>query len=289
MPYVATRGAYALQIEYDDDAPNPREDMDNFGTMVCWHRRYNLGDNHTHERPRDFLASLVEDIPAKEIIDYAKKGCCENVRLAYDRSAGGWELESYDSYFKKWFHEYFIEGKLAGSEGDMADAIRDCLPIQDLIELAERRYWISPLYLYDHSGISISMSDFRDWDSGQVGWVYVSKNKIKEEFGAVTPETMKKAETLLRGETECYDCYLTGECYGFRFYKDGIEEDSCWGFLGSLNEVQDDIECYLPEACKGITGELRLLEPPVRSVDVSDFWEPPDEDEAQEADQGQER
>ena len=290
MPYVATRGPYALQIEFDDDPPNPREDEDRFGTMVCWHRRYNLGDDNPHESPRDFLVSLVEDIPAGDIIGYVKKGSCGNVRLAYDRSAGGWELESYDGQFKKWYQECFVEGKLAGSEEIMADAIRACLPMRDLMELAEREYCISPLYLFDHSGLSISMSDFRDrWDSGQVGWVYVSHEQIKKEFGAVTPETIEKAETLLRGETERYDCYLSGQCYGFRFYKDGAETDSCWGFLGQLDEIQDDIEGYLPDDCKGITGGLYLYEPPVRDVDVSDFWTPPGEDEAQEDGEEQER
>ena len=35
---TATRGPYVLVIQPDDDPFNPRED-DNFGKMVCFHRR----------------------------------------------------------------------------------------------------------------------------------------------------------------------------------------------------------------------------------------------------------
>ena len=45
-------------------------------------------------------------------------------------------------------------------------------------------YVILPLYLFDHSGISISTGSFHDpWDSGQVGFIYASKEKAKEGWG----------------------------------------------------------------------------------------------------------
>ena len=36
---------YNIKIERDENAYNPRED-DNFTTMVCFHKRYDLGDKH---------------------------------------------------------------------------------------------------------------------------------------------------------------------------------------------------------------------------------------------------
>lgn len=37
---------YTIKIYHDEDAESPR-DWDNLGEMVCFHRRYNLGDcNH---------------------------------------------------------------------------------------------------------------------------------------------------------------------------------------------------------------------------------------------------
>ena len=46
MSLVAMKQPYLLQVMYDDEPLNPRTDYDNFGKMVCWHSRYNLGDEH---------------------------------------------------------------------------------------------------------------------------------------------------------------------------------------------------------------------------------------------------
>lgn len=115
------------------------------------------------------------------------------------------------------------------------------------------------LYLYDHSGITMNTTGFScPWDSGQVGWIYASKEDALKEFGgkSFTASTRQKAETLLRGEVEEYDSYLRGECYGYELYKSGELEDSCWGFIGSAKEALKDIESYLPKECEGLTTEL---------------------------------
>ena len=41
-----------IEIEHDDDPKTPRE-WDELGTMVCFHRRYNIGDKHDY-READF-------------------------------------------------------------------------------------------------------------------------------------------------------------------------------------------------------------------------------------------
>lgn len=99
---------------------------------------------------------------------------------------------------------------------------------------------ILPLYLYDHSGITMSTAPFGDrWDSGQVGWIYTTPEKMKE-FG-VDGKTKEEIEKSLCAEVEVYDKYLTGDVYGFRIYKkpedpadedEGEEVESCWGFYG---------------------------------------------------------
>jgi len=35
---------FELKIEQDTDPMNPRTDWDNLGTMVCFHKLYDLGD-----------------------------------------------------------------------------------------------------------------------------------------------------------------------------------------------------------------------------------------------------
>jgi hypothetical protein len=97
---------------------------------------------------------------------------------------------------------------------------------------------ILPLYLYDHSGITISTSSFDcRWDSGQIGFIFVSKHTIKKEG---IDET--KVIEYLKGEVETYDKYLTGENYRYTIY----EIETC--SLG--HEHKNVVECcgsYLSE------------------------------------------
>ena len=67
---------------------------------------------------------------------------------------------------------------------------------------------ILPLYLYDHSGITMNTTGFScPWDSGQVGWIYADKRRIEAEYGKVTPETVEKARQVLEGEVKSYDYF----------------------------------------------------------------------------------
>jgi hypothetical protein len=88
MPMVAQQLPYTLFI-VDDEAMNPREDRDNLGKMVCWHRRYSLGDEHGHSEPRNFLHSILFDKYAydpkseygKPVYGYIKHGHAKEARL----------------------------------------------------------------------------------------------------------------------------------------------------------------------------------------------------------------
>lgn len=121
---------------------------------------------------------------------------------------------------------------------------------------------ILPLYLYDHSGITISTSPFScRWDSGQIGWVYVSKKKLREEYNVkrITKAIIEKATKVLEGEVKTYDQYLTGDVYGYIIYKVSTcekgcehkeEVDSCWGYYGEndcMSEAEDIVQHYLKE------------------------------------------
>lgn len=160
-----------LKIYPDEGAENPR-DWDNLGRMVCWHRRYNLGDPHDFRSPEDFQ-------------EYVK-------------------------------------------------------------EVGEQNLIMLPLYLLDHSILTISTSPFNDpWDSAQVGWIYVTKDDMRREYGVrrVTGDVLKRVHAVLGSEVEIYDLYLRGEVYGFELeklsrcdccHRDKTEHlDSCWGFYGS--------------------------------------------------------
>lgn len=38
-----------IEIYYDEDPLNPRTEFDNLGTMICFHNRYKLGDEHKYD------------------------------------------------------------------------------------------------------------------------------------------------------------------------------------------------------------------------------------------------
>ena len=46
-------GSRTVRICPDESPESPRE-WSNLGTMLCWHRRYNLGDKHAFADPRTF-------------------------------------------------------------------------------------------------------------------------------------------------------------------------------------------------------------------------------------------
>lgn len=162
---------------------NPR-DNDNLGVMVCFHKRYRLGDSH----------------------DYSVN-----------------EFNSWDELRSRLEKDY-PGGVILG------------------------------LYLYDHSGITISTEPFScPWDSGQVGFIVASADMIRENFGVkrVTRSVRERAIRLLLAEVEEYDAYLRGDVYMLTLTKEGEQDDILGPFYGAdfaTNGLLDSVpEGYVVE------------------------------------------
>ena len=181
---------YRIKIDYCY-TESPRTSFDNLFTMVCFHNRYDLGDNGT-----------------------------------------GYKESDYDSFEE-------LE--------------------KDIIK-KENPAMILPIYMYDHSGITISTKPFScRFDSGQIGFIFVSAAKAREEFSCkrISKNIRGKLMQNLIGEIEIYDMYLRGEVYSFTLYDkyDDCEIDSCSDFYGSdfwtngmaENLNRDIIESLMPE------------------------------------------
>lgn len=98
---------------------------------------------------------------------------------------------------------------------------------------------ILPVFLLDHSGITISTTDFRDsWDSGQSGFIWQTEAQIREQFlieagRDITVDEFEHARNCLKGEIEEYNQYVNGEIFGYVLSSVGGKElESCWGFYG---------------------------------------------------------
>lgn len=123
--------------------------------------------------------------------------------------------------------------------------------MQEFLEKNHNADIILPLYLYDHSGITMNTRGFNcPWDSGQVGFIFISKEKIRKEYNVkrVSKKLLKKVESYLINEVKTYDDYMTGQVYGFSIENnDGEEIDSCWGFFGYDDMIKD---------CKGTIDSI---------------------------------
>lgn len=187
---------------------DPREKWEHVGTMICAHSRYKLGDIQVSDGDEAILRMLESDT--------AK---CVECGMDIEYSYGDWV--HYDD--------------------DNVDVVVNHEGRPDLSE-----FFILPLFLYEHSGITMKTSPFScPWDSGQVGIIFVSKVDAAKHWDANTKE---KALECLRLEVEEYDQYLTGDVYGYVIEdEEGDILDSCWGFYGwdyAIGEMKDVAEYY---------------------------------------------
>lgn len=116
------------------------------------------------------------------------------------------------------------------------------------MEEFDKKYVSLLLYLYDHSGITISTRAFScSWDSGQVGFIYAKKAEILKEWNRRkwSKKLEKKIISILESEVKEYNHYLTGNVFGYTITElaengengKGEEEiNSCWGFYGDHKE-----------------------------------------------------
>lgn len=154
-----TIGDFTIEIVPDSDPTNPRG-WDNLGTMICFHSRYNLGDDHKYKDSSEF---------------------------------------------------------------------------NDFLRKNRKNLIMLPVYLYDHSGQTVATTPFScPWDSGKIGYIYVTKAKAREEYNwkNITKKRVEKIKEYLDGEVKTFDQFITGDVYGYKISYDLNEIDSCWGFYG---------------------------------------------------------
>jgi hypothetical protein len=124
-----------------------------------------------------------------------------------------------------------------------------------------------PVYLYEHSGITMSCGAFSDpWDSGQVGWAYVTEDSANK-MGCVGDRwTTENLEKAIRSDVDVYDQYLRGEVYVYFVLgmgedgEDGDILDSVGGHFGDLDYVRTEAraaaESSVDPAVEALADEL---------------------------------
>jgi len=197
-----------VRIIQDTDAESPRE-WGTFGKMVCWHRRYNLGDEQPKKDREEYLEWLAFEADPE----------LEEIKERVDRI---------------WNH--FYPGYQKPER--LATKIADQYLKQRIEKSLDENYVMMPLYLYDHSGLIMRTGGFScPWDSGKVGIIYATREEVCKECGEWTAESIEQAERIMAQEVETYSQYLEGDVWGYEVvqkHEDGTEDilDSCWGFFG---------------------------------------------------------
>jgi len=164
------------------------------------------------------------------IIDSFENNGCQ-VQLVHDTDPLN-PYEEFDTVSKiyHWHRRYDL--------GKSIDRMDEQEMIEYLSDFGEKVLSISPVYIYDHSGITISTKPFScPWDSGQVGWAVITENNaILVDYPYRDEE---KLQAVIEAEVDQYDKYLTGQVYGYRVIRDGDCIDSCYGFYDIADARSD--------------------------------------------------
>lgn len=100
----------------------------------------------------------------------------------------------------------------------------------------KHKFIYKPLYMYEHSGISFSLSNrtypFNDrWDSGQVGYLFATPEDIKKwfEVSEITEDIKEKVYDNFESEIKEMNSDMAGDSFYYILYENGEQIDSLSG------------------------------------------------------------
>ena len=119
-----------------------------------------------------------------------------------------------------------------------------------------------PITKYEHGAISLSLGYKSGWDYGVVGFIYITKEQIRECYGVkrITKSIIAQAESCIQSELDMLTAWLNGDCYGWQIKEYALDDDgldweevdtidSCWGYLAqedALDDMKDALNCLAP-------------------------------------------
>lgn len=248
---------YCLHIQHDDEEDNnPRWWDDHDSVMACFHSCYRLGDKIDASTAEEFWNNLVYKMcRSGEVLD-----ALENMKLEDTCSEKYQDMETDEYYYGLFMIDDSTGEKISGdtiadgfnNENEMLAYVYGELSIRDCQILLDKYIAWLPLWLHDHSGLSMDCDTrFRgSWDDSNVGWIVTAITDGSDN-------TKNEAERIMRDEVKTYSDYLSGENYGYTLYKEEHGEwkeiDRAFGFIGSdvlENGITYSAGCGLERALK---------------------------------------
>lgn len=215
--YIASDGIHTAVIQQDRHALNPRDPdvQENLGTIICWHRKYRLGDQHDHEDPNSFFRKLASTyLTAQDLVNTIQSGKLENYR--FQKLTCDQENPSDTAYVLQNFCDipgldpwqntdwyYDEDSSLHSHDQEDLETLLDIFSSKELFQLLDHSNKVAllPLYLYDHGGLSISTTSYYDyyphaeWDSGCVGYIYMDQELATQAL-RMPDETIRVTRAL---------------------------------------------------------------------------------------------
>lgn len=240
---------YTLKIEQDDCPESPR-DWDNVATMVCWHGKRSLGDNHNYDNSDEFFEDILYNICGMSYEDFEELSTREKYKLACKSD------------------KIYIKELNAYEHGDITISTSNGYPYNDRWD-AGCVGWIyvsKERALKEWGGIPE-----RD-ENGEIIRIphHHSNGNItySVKYTPITEENWKEvAEYHMNNEVKTYDQYLTNDVYGYKLITTTTEQERCphcneiikefeieeeveslWGFYGDCledNGILDNISSDL--------------------------------------------
>jgi len=138
---------------------------------------------------------------------------------------------------------------------NLTDYCNNWEEVEEVLKKEFKAVVILPLYLYDHSGLSMRTyrhGQHSNWDCGCVGFIYATREQLLKEYNQtkITKSIIEKAEKILISEVETYSKYLSGEVYGYVIRDDDNNNiESCWGFYGDdvIEEAKNMLNSIVKE------------------------------------------
>lgn len=284
--YKAENQKYRLEIVRDESEDRIEDDeWSTLGHLLCSHPRYQLGDDADYDPEafwHELLLKQMRKAPhyGKPVFEFYNKGINRPrgmnypcIKLEHENDgAPVWRLYDIcinDSYVMDYWRP--TEDAQLGDSNTPEWFVGSCimaLNLSEVISILESTgdYIIRPVWLYDHGSIKLEMSPTCRWDSSFVGFVYASKDD--QYWPQDVWQTEEGKQTILNdlsNKIEVYNALLNGDVYGFELYDIsddtlvGTEVDSCYGFVGELDDIRDIIREYLPDEAKELVDELEAV------------------------------
>jgi hypothetical protein len=189
---VIQHRSFNIEVLFDQDF-NFCRDFGTAGVMVCWHKKYRLGHVQPKGSPEEFMREKLID----------------------------------------WYHTYLTSNRKFKAQDyhDYCCTVEDMNMAELTVEF-EKHHVSVPLFFLDHSSQHIKAgskgSGWDSWDSGCVGFMYMTQDQVFDHFGFNAKRLNKKlreeAIQHMITEVEDYNTYLQQEVYRYRI----MDGDEVW-------------------------------------------------------------